>query len=348
MQPLQTARGGEREIVDRFLAIPDDELHIADCFVADWQVRLRSTCLKTIELYSQRLRARNPITPESGARLTLSLVETRALGWPQTKPDSDARSLNLDFERLVRTSGLKGVYLNAVEPCAFFDPVRQMGVEVVASVDDLPPWHAGAPFRIPLHLAAVSRGWGLVHAASLAVADEGVLIVGPGKAGKSGTTLAGISAGLTTTGDDYVLVCPGASPTARRVYNLLKQDRHGLARIDGLVEATAHLDTNWQDKLELDPEELFPGCMVEHIRLRAIVAPKIVHASKTQFVSVSPQSVFQQFWPSLWAQLPVAQAQGFKFAASLMRSLPTFTMLLSDDPAEIGESIRHFIRGVRK
>jgi hypothetical protein len=131
------------------------------------------------------------------------------------------------------------------------------------------------------------------------------------------------------------------------VYNVLKQDRRGLARIRGLAEATAHLETNWQDKLELDPEELFPGCVVERVRLRAILAPKIAHAPKTQFLPVDPQRVFQQFWPSHWAQLPVGQAWGFKFAASLMRSLPTFDMLLSDDPTEIGDSIGNFIAGLR-
>jgi hypothetical protein len=128
---------------------------------------------------------------------------------------------------------------------------------------------------------------------------------------------------------------------------LLKQDRHGLARIAGLAEATADLEMNWQDKLELDPEEIFPGCLIERVRLGAILAPKIAHAAKTQFLSVDPQRVFQQLWPSQWSQLPVAQASGFKFAASLTRSVPTFTVLLSDDPAEIGDSMRQFIIGLR-
>jgi hypothetical protein len=330
-------------LLDRCLTIPDDELFTADVFVADWKLCLRSTCIKTTDLYSQRIRSRNPVAPQSATQLTLSLLEASALGWHEFL----SRDLRIGFKNFLEASGLEGAYLNPVEPCTIFDSKRLVGAQIVTNIADLPPWHSGAPFRILLHLAAISRGWGLVHGATLAEKGEGVLIVGPGKAGKSGTTLAGISVGLNTVGDDYVLVCPGDPPTAFRVYNLLKQDRRGVARIAGLAKTTAHLETNWQDKLELDPEELFPGCLVEQVRLGALLAPKIAHTAKTQFLAVDPQYVFRQLWPSLWSQLPVAQASGFKFAASLTRALPTFTMLLSDDPSEIGESTRQFIAGLR-
>jgi hypothetical protein len=341
MQTLHTPGDHAVEVIRRFLTLPDEAFYTADVFVADWKVRLRSTSVETTNLYSQRLCRRDAVAPESGGRLTLTLLETNALGWPQT--DASWRSQTGRFRYIMSSWGLQGLCPDAVESWTMFDPKQGIGTELVESIGHLPPWHTGAPFRILLHLAAVNRGWSLVHAATLADGDEGVLIVGPGKAGKSGTTLAGISSGLKTAGDDYVLVCPGNPPTAFRAYNVMKQDRRGLARIRGLTQATAHLETNWQDKLEFDPEELFPGCMIESVRLRAILTPKIAHAPNTEFLSVDPQSVFRQFFPSLWAQLPVARAAGFKFAASLTRSLPTFTMLLSDEPAEIAGSIRQFI-----
>ena len=185
-----------------------------------------------------------------------------------------------------------------------------------------------------------------MHAATLSLTDDGVLIVGPGGAGKSGTTLAGISAGLKSAGDDYVLVCPSDPPTAFRVYNVFKQDQNRLARIDGLAGATAHLKTNWKNKLEFDPEEFFPGCMVERVRLHAILAPKIAYAPRTSLLQVDPQYVFQQLAPSLWTQLPGAQVSGFRFATWLTRSLPTYSVSLSDEPAEIGDSIGRFIAGL--
>jgi hypothetical protein len=173
-----------------------------------------------------------------------------------------------------------------------------------------------------------------------------VLIVGPGGTGKSGTTLAGISAGLKSAGDDYVLVCPSDPPTAFRVYNVFKQDRDRLVRINPFVGANARLKTNWKNKLEFDPEDLFPECMVERVRLRAILAPKIAYARRTRLVQVNPQHVFQQLAPSLWTQLPGTPVSGFRFATWLTRSLPTYRVLLSDEPADIGDTVSRFIEGL--
>jgi hypothetical protein len=342
MQSLQAAREGVGGAVHRLLTVQDEALHTADVVVADWSLRLRTPCADTTDLYARRLRGRDAASQDGAARFSFTLLEVGSFDWTPTSHPPE------HFSDMVADLGFTNVHLSDVEPCTIFDPDRNIGVQLVTRIADMPPWHTGAPFRIMLHLAAVNQGWSLVHAATLGDGDDGVLIIGPGKIGKSGTTLAGIAGGLKTVGDDYVLVRPGNPPTALRAYNLLKQDRHGIARIAGLAEATAHVPTNWQDKLELDPDDLFPGCVVETMRLRAILSPNIAHARKTVFVPTDPQTVFQQFWPSLWAQLPVAQAAGFKFAASLTRSLPTFTMLLSDETTEIADSIRQFIAGLRR
>jgi hypothetical protein len=271
---LQSASESVRDLADRVIATPDEALSTTEFVVADWKVRLRSTCPKTTEIYANRLRSRRPLPVNNSACLTLNLLETSILGWAPPEFYSDWRGPPGHFELILRKLGFRGVYLKAIEGeggtdfCTIFDPHRQMGIQIVGNISDLPPWDAAAPCRISLNLAAVSRGWCLVHAGTLSLADEGVLIVGPSGAGKSGTTLAGISAGLKTAGDDYVLVCPTDPPTAFRVYNVLKQDQNRLARIDGLAGATAGLKTSWKNKLEFDPEKLFPGCVVERVRLR--------------------------------------------------------------------------------
>ena len=281
--------------------------------------------------------------------MTLNLFEASVLGWASPEAYSEWHGPLGHFESILSKLGLRGAFLNAdedapgVDPCTIFDPHRQIGVQLIGTTSDLPPWDASAPCRILLNLSAVSRGWCLVHAATLSVADEGVIIVGHGGAGKSGTTLAGISTGLKSAGDDYVLVCPTSPPTAFRVYNIFKQDRDRLARIDGLARATAHLKTNWNNKVEFDPQDLFPGCVVERLRIHAILAPKIAYEPQTRLVKVDPQCVFQQLVPSQWTQLPGAPVPGFRFATWLTRSLPTYSVALSDDPAEIGETIGRFI-----
>ena len=348
---LQNASGSVRDLADRVIATPDQTLSTAEFALADWKVRLRSTCRKTTEIYSSRLRSPRTPAADDSACLTLNIIETRVLGWtaPESYPDWRRPG---HFEQILRESGFRGVYLKATECeagtdfCTIFDPLRQMGMQLVENISDLPTWEAAAPCRILLNLAAVSRGCCLVHAATLSLADEGVLIVGPSGAGKSGTALAGISAGLKTAGDDYVLVSPTCPPTAFRVYNVFKQDQNRLSRINGLAGATARMKKSWKNKLEFDPEEIFPGCVVERVRLRAILAPKIAYAPRTRFVQVDPQRVFHQLAPSLWIQLPGAQVSAFRFATWLTRSLPTYRAFLSDEPAEIGDTIGRFIAGL--
>jgi len=350
---LQNAGESVRQLINRVIATPDKALSTAEFFLADWKVRLRTTCPKITEIYSSRLRSRKPLKASNSACLTLNLFETTVLGWASPESYSEWRGPPGHFESILTEAGLRGAYLKGYEcqeagsdPCIIFDPRGQMGLQLFGNMIDLPPWDVGAPCRILLNFAALSRGRSLVHAATLSMMDEGVLIVGPGGAGKSGTTLAGISTGLNSAGDDWVLICPTRPPTAFRAYNTFKQDRNHLARIDGLAGAMAHMNPNRRNKLEFDPEDFFPGCLVERMRLHAILAPQVAYEPRTRLARVDPQCVFQQLAPSLWIQSPERPVSSFRFAAWLTRSLPTYNVFLSDEPSEIGHTIGRFIEGL--
>jgi hypothetical protein len=241
-----------RRILDRASAIRDEELTTFDVRVADWTVRLRSTDAQAASLYCTRLGG--SLTQGGAPRvdLTFNLLETKALGWPAPSAQRGWYGSPRRFEEMLKSLGLKGAFPAAempapADPFSIFDPAARVGVQLVDKLTDLPPWDSGAPFRILLHFAAACRGWRLIHAATLAVGGKGILIVGAGGAGKSGTCLAGLASGLNTVGDDYVLVAPGAPLTAFRAYRLLKQDREGLARIPGLAAHAAHAQVNWQN-----------------------------------------------------------------------------------------------------
>ena len=340
-----------RAVLNRANAIRDEDLTTFDVRVADWTVRLRFTDAQAASLYCTRLGGAHDRSKAARVDLTFDLLETRALGWPAPSPQRGWYGSPRRFEETLKSLGLMGAFPAAempapADPFSIFDPASGAGLQLVENMLDLPPWDSGAPFRILVHFAAACRGWRLVHAATLSMGGKGILIVGAGGAGKSGTCLAGLAGGLQTVGDDYVLIAPGAPLKALRVYGLLKQDREGLARIPGLGVRAAHERVNWQNKLELDPELLFPGCMVEEMRLSAIVMPVIARARQTQFVPADTQTAFQQFAPSMWAQMPGARASGFMFAAWLTRQLPVFRMLLSENSSEIAGSVSSFIEEV--
>ena len=110
---------------------------------------------KTTEIYSNRLRSRRPLAANNSACLTLNLFETSVLGWAPPESYSDWRGPPGHFELILKDLGFRGVYLKATEgeagtdPCTIFDPHRQMGMQLVANISDLPSWDAGCTMSNP-------------------------------------------------------------------------------------------------------------------------------------------------------------------------------------------------------
>ena len=216
-------------------------------------------------------------------------------------------------------------------------------IQIAEAVGDLPIWDSGAPLRVPIHWACVDRGWRLVHGATLGFGQKAVLIVGPGGAGKSGTTLAGIANGLQTVGDDYVLIEPHDPPTARPVYRLAKQDRRGIGRVAGLEARLTYCLPNWQGKLEFDPDAVFPGAMAQSQEIIAVVTPVISGAETSRIEPLEANETLQMLTRATLEQFPGERDSGFFFCVGLSKKLPAFRLVLSENPAEIAGVVRRFI-----
>jgi hypothetical protein len=67
-------------------------------------------------------------------------------------------------------------------------------------------WERSRPFLPALQAMFDDSPWLAVHAAALALKDRAILFAGPGRAGKTTLSLAGLTAGWRFIGDDYVLV----------------------------------------------------------------------------------------------------------------------------------------------
>ncbi|WP_143111303.1 hypothetical protein [Hyphomicrobium facile] len=300
------------------------------------------------DLYARRLGG--AITTNTGTDdLHFHLGEAPTVGSPDAASLAFYQSLGPDFERLAGEAGLIGIvgrpdaYNNPTEPCTLFNPRTGVGVQWVTSLAHLPPWDAGSPFRLLIHWATAQRGMRMMHASSLVSGHRAMLFVGAGGSGKSGTTLAGISSGLQTVGDDYVVVTADPVPRVHRVHQLLKQDPAGIQRVLGPRELEKPLALNWQGKVEIDPELHFRGCMAESAVVVALVLPRIARADQTTFEPLRPQDLFHHAAASMWQQLPGAQKSGFVFATALTRRVPTWRMNLSNDPSEISRAVRQFL-----
>jgi hypothetical protein len=259
---------------------------------------------------------------------------------------TDAACDAAEFHAILAADGLRAAYPFRPREWLALDSDAGIGMQLVRTVADCPDWFAGAPLRQHLHWLLRANGHRIAHAASLGRDGRGILLLGHGGAGKSGTTLAGVAAGLQTVGDDYVALGGLAPAIARPLFRIVKQDRAGLARIPGLMERTAHLPLNWKDKVEFDPIDVFPGCFTDALRIGAIVMPHVAHASVPRFEPAGAGEAMRSLMRSNLYQFPGEADDGLEYYAALLRSLPVHRMELSDRASDNGAALRDFVAAI--
>jgi hypothetical protein len=339
--PVQAARAWLQSAED----LPDAGLDVWTSRIGGVPIQFRCTDAALAELYRSRLVGFEPESHDAPV-LRLDLLETERLGWPAPDAVVDLRHDPAATAQQFAASQIAALMpsLDDAEtgyPWVFFSPLTRRGVILVPNTSVLPPWTAGAPFALLLHLAFAWRGWRFLHAAALGSGEAGALLAGPGGVGKSGTTLAGIAHGLLTTGDDYLLVEPGVTPVAWPVYRLLKQDGAGLVRA-GQYEL-AERGVNWSGKVELDLETEFPGRLAESLKLKLILLPEVTGAQRTTVTRVTPTEAFSAIAASMLTQLPGARISGFSFLTRLTRTLPAYHLRLSAEAQEIAGTVREVL-----
>jgi hypothetical protein len=172
---------------------------------------------------------------------------------------------------------------------------------------------------------------------------RGLLILGKGRAGKSSTTLAGLTAGLSTVGDDYVALADGDIPSVRLLYRVVKQDRQGLGRIPGLAAGLADRATNWQGKVEFNPLEFFPDAFAQSFNLAAVMVPHIAHAVRPSIAPIAPSSAMLSLMSTNLHQHIGEPETGMAFFGDILRKCPCFRIDLAVDGLANGTALRQFL-----
>jgi hypothetical protein len=250
------------------------------------------------------------------------------------------------FYEIMACAGMQAGYPPLNPTWSVLDRASGDGLLIMNGPNDLAPWDGGSPLLMLIRFALQTRGWRVAHAATLGAAGRGILLVGNGGAGKSGATLAGLRVGLATGGDDYVaLGFEDDVPVARMLFRILKQDRAGLERHAGHAVATAAGKPNWQAKIEIDPQEYFPGCFAERLELRAVVVPRVRPENRvTEIVPVSAGEAMRTLMGSNLFQFGNPE-EGLAFFARLLK-LPCYGLALAPDPMLNGGALAHLIESL--
>jgi len=291
------------------------------------------------ELCQERLAKRGD-DAVSDQRAQIYLIDATMHGWERPAVwDTDTGFSTREFDRMLAAAGLRGFYHHEAPSWQFYDPAAAAGVHSLPAPMGIPPWELGSPLRLFLHWAYASAGRRLTHAATLGLNGRGVLVVGTSGSGKSGTTLAGLLNGLSSGGDDYVMVEREPDIVAHAVFRIFKQDHDGLQRVGLKPDKIGAGQPNWQGKYEFDACDLVPGAFVGRLVIDALILPEIAGLRRTQVERVSTQQAALALAPSAVFQLPGDTDEGFRFFAQLARQLPGYRVRLSEDPVEIADAI---------
>lgn len=263
-------------------------------------------------------------------------------GWPAPAAWRESSFSPVNFDRVITGHQLRGYYHHDHRFWQFYDPCAGRGVQSMLAADRYPAWESSSPLRAFLHWAYEGMGMRLAHAATLGFEGRGVLLAGCGGSGKSGTTLAGITNGMNSVGDDYVLLDTGPSRQAHAVFTTMKQDVRGLdlAKLDpdqlGGVP-------NWQNKIEFDPRKIHGRALTDRMEIISILLPKIAHRSRTTIERARPAEAMLALAPSGLFQMPGCAASGVRFFSDFVRSMPVYHLCLSENPLEIADTIHGFL-----
>jgi len=300
-----------------------------------------------VALCRARLVERADTTP-APHRASVYVLDPTLAGWaPPALWDVDAGFLSREFDRALAAAGLRGYYHHDAPSWQVFDPTAGVGVHALPAPMAIPPWERGSPLRLFLHWAYAAGGARLAHAATLGLAGRGALLVGPSGSGKSGATLAGLLYGLTSAGDDYVVLSDGPEIVADAIFRVFKQDEAGLRRVGLSPQRLAAGPANWRGKYEFDAPTLAPDRFVPRLAIAAVVIPEIARLPRTRIEPVSAQTAALAVAPSAVLQLPGDADDGFRFFARLARRLPAYRARLSEDPAEIAAAIGALLADLR-
>lgn len=250
------------------------------------------------------------------------------------------------FQELMMEAGLRANYPYRRAVWQFFSSATGIGVQISESRGALPEWDEGAPLRSHLHWILAVEGMRLTHAATLGGGKAGVLFAGHGGAGKSATTLAGLAAGLSTAGDDYVALRAEQRVSAQSLFRIIKQDRAGIARVPGLNQQTLTYPENWRGKVQFDPEQLFPNAFLKEIAIGAVMLPRIAHLDRPQIVPASAGDAMRALIGSNVYQFPGEPDDGMRYFGDLVRRIPCYRIDLSSAADRNGEALAEFIGGM--
>jgi hypothetical protein len=152
--------------------------------------------------------------------------------------------------RLVESADRYCLWMGRHSPSLYVvDRPSRRAVCWVTEKSAIKAWERSRPFLPALQAMFDDSSWLAVHAAALALNDRAILFAGPGRAGKTTLSLAGLSAGWRFIGDDYVLIdTREAAPAVAPLFATARLRDDMVARFPNLAEARVAISHDFDER----------------------------------------------------------------------------------------------------
>ena len=305
-------------------------------------VRLRLVGTRLAELVPRALvHLRAPDRPPTGRELVVELWDESAtgVGCAGCQPQEDLEAVG----RTEVSEGSVQVITTFAQTKTGFDRRAQHVVGWIGDAERLTQYEVGRPLHPQLLLWHRDRGLQAVHAGLVGRNGDGILLGGPGGAGKTTSALTCLQAGMAYLSDDYVVIDPniGGAPVCHSVYCSAHVEPRHLERFPMLKPYARPGRLAREDKSLILLSDL-PGAVLQSsVKLRAIVFPQIVDAPVTRFRPASRAQALLRMAPSSLGLLlfPEALATGFETLSNLVDRVPVYWLDLGRDLAQIPEAV---------
>ncbi len=273
--------------------------------------------------------------PSGAPAAELWAFDTAASGVPMPAPPWPRESyLRRDEIRGLTAGPLLGAYDAAHATLCLYDAPARAGILWARDATRMAPWEPGAPLRALLRWALAGHDLHLLHAAAVATpTGKGVLLCGPGGAGKSTTALGFLAAGLPFVADDYCLVRTD-EPRVFPLYAVAKADAAGLRLVGGFADLVGDAEQDWRGKWRLPVGDR----VASSLDLHAIVLPRVSPRTGT-LRRLAPREALTRILPTTIFQLPAASAVTLGALTALLARLPAFELEVGPDVGAIPERI---------
>lgn len=211
----------------------------------------------------------------------------------------------------------------------------------------IPPWERAAPLRPILDNVFGSAGLTMVHGGTLGIDGRAVLISAIGGSGKSTCVVGGIRRGMTTVGDDFILldpspVEPNIASTVRGLYQTARLHRTSPAWSPADVEPPdVHEQWGHDDKSLVLVNGRYPGALVDAQRIHAIVVPEVGHDAPS-LTPMGRMDALRAVLPSSFV-LADRRPESFYRITEFVRSTPTYRLRLCSDTERNAAAIENFL-----